>query len=99
MCWGGRGTGEDITSYELQNYQLVSAGAGGQYYPNDVYNHGGGGGGVLVDGAGPDVEEENKRGETLWSHGQGYGGGGTFHSSSDRYGHSGVIILEIVEGN
>ena len=72
VCWGGRGTGEDITSYELQNYQL-SAGAGGQYYPNDVYDHGGGGGGVLVDGAGPDVEEKSKKRGTLWTHGQGYG--------------------------
>merc|ERR1712013_857710 len=28
---GGSGTGEDITSYRLQNYQL-SPGAGGQFY-------------------------------------------------------------------
>jgi len=90
---GGSGTGEDITSYRLQNYQL-SPGAGGQFYD---YN-GGGGGGVLVDGAGPGVEET--RGGAQWSHGQGYGGGGTYHGSSgDNYGHGGVIILEIIEGN
>merc|ERR1712013_135877 len=81
---GGSGTGEDITTYTLQNYQL-SPGTGGQYYHGSYY-HGGGGGGVLVDGAGPG---EDNRGRAVGSNGQGYGGGGTAGS-----GHSGVIILE-----
>jgi len=83
MDGAGSGTGEDVTSYKLDNY-VVSPGAGGHYD-----NCGGGGGGVLVDGAGPGVEG------AMQSNGQGYGGGGTVHKNTDYHGHSGVIILEI----
>ena len=82
-CYGGSGTGEDITTYTLQNYQL-SPGTGGQHYYDGIFYGGGGGGGVLVDGAGPSDDRT----------GQGYGGGGTLAS-----GNSGVIILEIIAGN
>jgi len=85
----GSGTGEDVTSYKLDNY-VVTPGAGGEYYhAYGSYSCGGGGGGVLVDGAGPGVEG------AMQSNGQGYGGGGTVHKNTDYHGHSGVIILEI----
>merc|ERR1719334_143838 len=89
---GGSGTGEDVTSYILQNYQL-SPGAGAQYHYSGGYYWGGGGGGVLVNGAGPGVEERNNKERAQWSDGQGYGGGGTIYS-----GASGVIIVEIIGG-
>merc|ERR1712179_61457 len=90
---GGSGTGEDISSYTFQNFQL-SPGSGGEYH-RDFFGHfyGAGGGGILVDGAGPG---KKNRGGLLWSHGQGYGGGGNYGDQSDYFGHSGVIILEII---
>merc|ERR1712098_381288 len=51
---GGTGTGEDVTSFTLLNYQ-ISPGSRGHFYSSLGDNSGGGGGGVLVDGAGPGV--------------------------------------------
>ena len=48
---GGHGTGEDISTYKLENW-VLSPGVGGQscYDDYDGYPNGGGGGGVLVNG-------------------------------------------------
>ena len=82
---GGHGTGEDILSYELDNFDLTP-GAGGQPYESgNGYYHGGGGGGVLVNGEGP---HRNSNGQ-----GEGYGGGGMVRG----YGLRGVILVEIEE--
>ena len=56
----GRGTGQDITSYQFDHF-VLSPGSGG------YLKYGGGGGGVLVNGEGPPVEK---------GQGEGYGGGG-----------------------
>jgi len=64
---GGEGTGEDIATFKLENFN-ITAGRGGCGT--------GGGGGVLVDGNGPD---QGIFGRT----GQGYGGGGGGGSGYD----------------
>merc|ERR1712013_649374 len=97
-------TGDTIQADPGQDgyYDGEDHGGDGQYKLDCYiagYDCGGGGGGVLVDGAGPGVEEENNRGEAQWSNGKGYGGGGTGSSSNDGNGHSGVIILEIFGAN
>ena len=88
---GGRGTGEDITTYRLDNF-VLSPGAGGKYDKSeDGYYSGGGGGGVLVNGEGPQRDSDNQ--------GEGYGGGANCHRNSDgdlMYdGLPGVILLEV----
>ena len=86
---GGNGTGEDISTYFFDNFNL-NPGAGGI---NTRF--GGGGGGVLINGDGPMVE--TSRAGVKWSNGEGYGGGGTYHRYGCSVGAPGVIIIEIVE--
>ena len=96
----GRGTGEDITSYELTHFN-ISPGRGGQrykskgnlnlkYHLRKPYYSGGGGGGVLVGGSGP------ARNQNIWAQhqGEGYGGGTGFGISR---GLPGVILIEVVQ--
>ena len=50
---GGKGTGENVSSFNFGNFQL-SAGAAGE--SSGFYGiTGGGGGGILVDGKGPET--------------------------------------------
>ena len=95
---GGRGTGEDITSYELTHFN-ISPGRGGQRYkskgnlnlkPRQPYYIGGGGGGVLVGGSGPAKDNHWLSG----TQGEGYGGG---HGSGSSRGLPGVILIEVVQ--
>ena len=82
---GGRGTGEDITSYTMSEF-TVSPGQGGEY--NAV--HGGGGGGVLVGGWGPARSQPQ---------GEGYGGGGGLGLEgfqTTTAGLAGVVLVEVV---
>ena len=88
---GGKGTGENIRDYKLENY-VLSAGAGGQFDGS----HGGGGGGVLINFDGPQETELN-RANVDWSHGEGYGGGGTYRNAGNHYGRQGVVIVEVVK--
>ena len=78
-CIGGHGSGEDISSYTMENF-VLTPGMGGKSYMSHatagVYP-GGGGGGVVVNGLGP-YRCDNQ--------GEGYGGGN---------GLPGVILLEI----
>ena len=94
----GRGTGEDITSYELTHFN-ISPGRGGQRYkskgnlnlkPRQPYYIGGGGGGVLVGGSGPAKDNHWLSG----TQGEGYGGG---HGSGSSRGLPGVILIEVVQ--
>ena len=95
---GGRGTGENISSYYFENYKL-SFGMEGDFYSHysqygEEYT-GGGGGGVLINGDGPG-KRVNKVGLKEYR-GEGFGGGGNYHEDNDNDGHSGVIIIEIVK--
>ena len=78
---GGRGTGVDVSSFNLNAWD-IGPGAGGERY----IMQGGGGGGVLVDGKGPQGYTSHQ--------GQGYGGGA---SGLSNYGDGlpGVILMEI----
>ena len=94
---GGQGTGEDISLFKFEYYDL-SPGAGGQGHSVGD-DHGGGGGGVLVDGMGPDCQGT----ETYCRQhiGKGFGGGGChFYDNDEGFsnveGAHGVILLEIV---
>ena len=80
--YGGHGTGEDLTTFVLDNF-ILSPGDGGH-----PLGDGGGGGGVLINGLGPD-EGHNR------FVGSGYGAGGG-SSSSSKLGLEGVIAVEIV---
>ena len=86
----GHGTGEDITTYRMDNF-VLSPGAGGKvWYSGDHFKYsdiyyGGGGGGVLVNGQGPHRDSYDNQGE-------GYGGGG---GGRYREGLPGVILIEI----
>ena len=73
-----------MTKYAFDNF-VLTPGAGGISYSDAGRYYSGGGGGVLINGDGPDVEEEQ---------GQGYGGGNGGPWSS---GSPGVIVIEIVE--
>ena len=79
---GGRGTGENISSYYFENYKL-SFGMGGEFYIHytqfgEEYS-GGGGGGVLINGQGPGKRvKENKVGVKEYR-GEGFGGGGNYN--------------------
>merc|ERR1712008_327779 len=75
---GGYGTGEDVTSFKLENFVLTPGARG------ISSNNGGGGGGVLVNGDGPDHEDEHDA--------TGYGAGGGW----TRGGLQGVILIEII---
>ena len=92
---GGKRTGENIRDYKLENY-VLSAGAGGQYFGIGSSANGGGGGGVLINFDGPQ-ETELKRVNVDWSHGEGYGGGGTYYNAGDHFGRQGVVIVEVVK--
>ena len=83
----GEGTGEDLASYQFDNFDL-SPGLGGEYYQDPscwflCNANGGGGGGVLVNGEGPQDRVNN---------GQGFGGGGCNGAA-----HPGAVIIEIVK--
>ena len=94
---GGKGTGEDVASYTFNNYKLSPGDRGRYYTTSGGYYRGGGGGGVLINGAGPPVRF-HKSG-IKWSHGEGYGAGGTDHFDyDDNKGNSGVILVEVVGG-
>jgi len=92
--YGGRGTGDDVTAYNMDNFVLMP-GAGGKYYYNFTisnYRYGGGGGGVLVNGDGPQRYSDIQ--------GEGYGGGGGPHKVSGVWhydGLPGVILMEVEE--
>ena len=92
---GGNGTGEDISIYFFENYKLSSGEGGKHSTVSDSMFRGGGGGGVLINDEGPGLKG-NKDG-VEWAHGQGYGGGGTYHvdEPSDNLGAPGVIIIEV----
>ena len=87
---GGRGTGDDVTAYKMENF-VLTPGDGG-YYSGSGYRYGGGGGGVLVNGDGPQRDSVNQ--------GEGYGAGGGPHfvSGVGHYdGFPGVILMEVEE--
>ena len=94
---GGNGTAEDISSYLFQNFKLTPGKGGLHYNTEGGYHLGGGGGGVLINDDGPGVND-NKAG-VKWTHGEGYGGGGTYHADNynDKFGKPGVIIIEVLE--
>ena len=83
---GGHGTGEDITAYKFEHWD-ISPGAGGDGTAGcgDGSYRGAGGGGVLVDGEGPAHDQRD---------GEGYGGGAGW--CDNQYGQQGVVLLEIV---
>jgi len=82
---GGKGTGENVSSFNFDNFQL-SAGAAGE--SSGFYGiTGGGGGGILVDGKGPETSAMLDI-----TAGEGYGGGGT----SLQWGKPGIVLLEVV---
>jgi len=88
---GGHGTGEDVTAYKMDNF-VLTPGAGGKSVSDGVIGYyGGGGGGVLVNGQGPQRDNETQ--------GEGYGGGGGYHDDSvvHHYGLPGVILIEVEE--
>ena len=88
---GGRGSGDDVTTYKMDNF-VLTPGAGGKYFYDSIdgYNYGGGGGGVMVNGQGPQRDSDNQ--------GEGYGGGGGRHYSRGTYdGLPGVILMEVEE--
>ena len=85
---GGTGSGEDITAYKMNNFELTP-GAGGKHASQyNAYFYGGGGGGILVNGEGPQMYSDHQ--------GQGYGGGGC-QSLSNYGGLPGVILVEVVQ--
>jgi len=81
----GIGSGFDLTSIQLDTFDL-SPGAGGENYLTAGGNAGGGGGGVLVDG-------EGGQDDSIYPeyNGQGYGFGAGFGSG----GH-GVVLMEVI---
>jgi len=76
---GGKGSGVDISAFELTNF-VLTPGSGGDHAC------GGGGGGLLINGKGPEFHS---------GMGEGYGGGGEGCNYSSRYGSSGAILMEI----
>ena len=82
---GGRGSGDDVTTYKMDNF-VLTPGAGGKYNSSGRFYYGGGGGGVLVNGEGPQRVSDHQ--------GEGYGGGGGRHYG---YGLPGVILMEVEE--
>ena len=82
----GKGTGEDVQRYELDNW-TISAGEGGKGAVRDGDYYGGGGGGVLINGDGPEREST--------AVGQGYGGGSAYADSGYwKNGLPGVVLIE-----
>jgi len=88
---GGKGTGEDVTTYAFKNFQLTP-GAGSKYFEDGKWYRGGGGSGILVNDDGPGVFDMDDKA------GIGFGGGGTFHNFSALDGRPGLILLEVVKG-
>ena len=87
---GGRGTGEDISSYKMENF-VLTPGAGGKYYYDGSY-YGGGGGGVMVNGQGPQRSSDNQ--------GEGFGGGGGWRVNGHKginVGLHGVVLIEVTK--
>ena len=81
---GGAGSGLDLSTIELDHFQLV-AGRGGE----GEYNRAGGGGGLLVLQAGV---LRGRRLQDSPTDGEGYGGG-----SGNGWAAKGVVLLEIVQ--
>ena len=97
---GGRGSGVDISTFDMKHFNLTPGNGGHaqKIYIQDRrrgsksnrgwnYICGGGGGGVIVNGAGPNLNHTHK------SDGQGYGGG----QGGGQKGQpmKGVVLIEV----
>ena len=83
---GGVGSGVNISSLKMLNFELTPGKGGDYYWDNSLgFYYGGGGGGVLVNGEGPERDS--------YTQGQGYGGGAGRHSQHG--GLQGVVLLEV----
>ena len=89
---GGRGSGVDISTFDMKHFNLIPGNGGHAqkiYIQEKRENYicGGGGGGVIVNGAGPNLNHTHK------SVGQGYGGG----QGGDQKGQpmKGVVLIEV----
>ena len=85
----GKGSGEDLSSYHLNNWRLTPGYGGAECIKvvSQLQHYGGGGGGVLVNGDGPQRDERTQ--------GEGYGGGGG-GCAFTKEGLPGVILIEVV---